>query len=192
MLIKRHGGIKLHIITNECFENEYVNNSDGETLFVTSESDKSCKFVKKLLNSKIFERNDVAFKATGLLDNLNELITNAELEGITLCEGNGHGVFVKKYPACYGIISKNQADKIIDEWVCTIYERRFLFVFESSKKDAILRLLQETAYDENIVEKLWPFLNLLIENAADAPCHNSFVVSYKKDFADLIQKAKTG
>lgn len=177
----------MQIITNDYFEKDYVKNTEGVSLFVSSESCESCGFVKKILNSEIFEHNDVAFKATGLLDNLNELIINAELEGITVCEGDGHRIVVKKYPECYGVVSNKRVDKIIDEWVCTMYERRFLFVFDNSNLDKIHLLLQETVYDENFVEKLWPYLNLLIENAADAPNHNSFIISYKKEFANLIQ-----
>ena len=177
----------MQIVANDYFETDYVKNTDGEALFVSSECDKSCEFVKKLLNSEIFEQNIVAFKATGLFDNVNELITNAELTEMTVCEGDAHRFIVKNFPACYGIVSNKQIDRIIEEWVCTIYERRFLLVFDSSKIDAILHLLQETVYDEKFAEKLWPFLNLLIENATDAPNHNSFVISYKKNFSKVIQ-----
>lgn len=177
----------MQIIANDYFEKDYVKSTEGVTLFVSSECYESCEFIKKILNSEIFEQNDVAFKATGLLDNLNKLITNAELEGITVCEGDGHRIIVKKYPECYGIVSNKQVGKIIDEWVCTMYERRFIFVFDNSNLDKIRLLLQETVYDENFAEKLWPYLKLMIENAADAPNHNSFIISYKKDFVNLIQ-----
>ena len=67
----------MQIIANGFFENEYVKKSGGQSLFVSSEYDEGCEFVKKLLDTKIIKENDFAFKATGLLDNLNELITNA-------------------------------------------------------------------------------------------------------------------
>lgn len=177
----------MQIIANEYFEKDYVKSTEGVTLFVSSECYESCGFVKEILNLEIFKHSGIAIKATGLLDNLNELITNAELEGIKVCEGDGHRIIVKRHPECYGIVSNKQVDKILDEWVCTIYERRFLLVFDNSNLDEIIHLLQETVYDENFAEKLWPYLNLMIENAADAPNHNSFIISYKKDFANLIQ-----
>ncbi len=176
----------MQIISNDYFELDFVLAENGGTRFISSEDATSCEFIKSLLNDKMFENNLIVFKASGLYDNLKELIIGAELSGMNIFDGDAKKIIVKNYPECYGVVSKEQVDKILDEWTCTIYEKRFLISVKTSKLSKVLNLLHQTVYRENFLEIIWPYVDLVIENAADAPNHNSFIVHCKKEYNDRV------
>ena len=174
----------MQIILNDYFKHDFVEITGGKTYFVSSEDASSCELVRSLLKEQESKQKVIVFKATGLSDNLKELVKNTNLINMDFVDGDEHGFVVKRYSECYGIVSNEQLQKILDEWICTIYEKRFLFSVDVSVISTVMNLLQKSIFDEEFLGKLWPFLDLAVENALDAPSHNSFVISFKQEGLD--------
>jgi hypothetical protein len=98
--------------------------------------------------------------------------------------------FVKKQPEVYAKISdKKVLSSILDDWVSTIYERRFLYFPREGQINYLCDILEKNIYlDSNNILSTWTYLDCLIENSPDAPNHNTFVLTFRKDYFNQINE----
>ena len=76
-------------------------------------------------------------------------------------------------------------DKIINDWVCTCYERRIVYFVDSSNYQNLVDLLLTQKFNTtSCLEKTWELVDLVIENLPDAPNHDTFLVISKKDLTN--------
>ena len=164
---------------------------DGEecTILVSSDDNVSCNVVYDILVN-VFLNNELVFKASGLPDNIS-----CVLEMIRNCrpihfEGDSRKFFVKRQPEVYAKIpDKKVLHDIINDWTSTIYERRFLYVLKDGQFNHLRDIIEKNVYiDSNNLINSWKYLNCMIENAPDAKNHNSFVLTFRRDYFYEIKK----
>lgn len=131
----------------------------------------------------------MVLKASGMLDNI--LIAkkyNGDL--IYFDEGDASKIFIKKFPELLmSFPNISLLDQIVDDWVCTCYERRILYFVDSKNLPLLIDLLLECKFNvSTCFEKIWPLVNLVIENLPEAPNHNTFVLMAKRDLISHTHK----
>ena len=129
-----------------------------------------------------YQTQNVLFKASGLLDNLP---SKESYDGkiIYFDKGDASKFFIKKFPELL-MSSSNTSflDEIIDDWMCTCYERRIIYFVDSKNYQALVNLLLTQKFNvSSCLEKTWHLVDLIIENVPDAPDHDTFLVVAKKD-----------
>lgn len=129
-----------------------------------------------------FQTQNILFKASGMLDNLP---SKDSYDGklIYFDNGDAHKFFIKRFPEL--LLSFNDTsliDKIIDDWVCTCYERRIVYFVDSINYQTLVDFLLTQKFNvTSSLEKVWDIVNLVVENLPDAPSHDTFLVISKKD-----------
>lgn len=96
-------------------------------------------------------------------------------------EGDASRFFVKKYPELVMVFSKvSEIDLIIDDWVCTCYERRILYFVDINNIQSFIDALFDCKFDTSVCyDKVWSLVDCIIENSPEAPDHDTFVVVSK-------------
>jgi len=191
MLIQRHGGNDMLDVLYELSSEFEIPTLDGEecTILISSDDNVSCNIVYNILVN-VFLNNELIFKASGFPDNIN-----CVLEMIHNCspihfEGDSKKFFVKKQPEVYAKISdKKVLSDIINDWTSTVYERRFLYVLKEGQFNHLRDIIEKNVYvDSNNLLSSWTHLNCLIENAPDAKNHNTFILTFRKEYLCEIKK----
>ena len=78
---------------------------------------------------------------------------------------------------------------LLDSWVSTIYERRFLYVARPDHGSDICTILERSVgADTNKLAETWDLLDCLIENSPDAANHNTFVLICRRRHLDEIKQ----
>ena len=140
--------------------------------------------IKKIIHEN-FQTQNVLFKASGMLDNLpSEDIYNGKM--IYFDKGDASKFFIRKFPELLMSLNDNDmVDKIIDDWVCTCYERRIVYFVDSINYQILVDLLLTQKFNTtSCLEKIWDLVDLVIENLPDAPSHDTFLVISKKDLTN--------
>lgn len=132
--------------------------------------------IKEYVRSNL-ESKCVILKASGMLDNINQMKDYAG-NLIYFEEGDASKFFVKKYPELVMLFSTgSQLEQIIDEWVCTCYERRILYFIDKNNVQLLVDVLRDCKFDTSVCyDKTWPLVDCVIENSPEAPDHDTFVV----------------
>jgi len=118
---------------------------DGDecSIVISSDDNTSCKLVYDIILN-VFSKKELVFKASGLQENITEVI-----DIIPNCKPiyfvGDRKIFVKRQPEIYAKISdKKIIDKILDSWVSTIYERRFIYLPKEGQINHIFDILEKT------------------------------------------------
>lgn len=193
MSIGTRGGVNnMQIISSQDFEYEFVND-EGKTVFLTSEGIESCLLVREVLKSVTVDKVNVFF-ASGLLDNLTELMEIIGCDKCTLKQNDAKKSIQKRLPEFFAIIGQDAdiLDSILQEWVSTIYERRVLINVDKSKLEEVEKIIFSDGLDINNFANVWALSDIIVENAPEAPSHNSFIISYKNHIESKLPKELLG
>ena len=150
---------------------------DAHSYLFHGENAATC--IKELVRKKL-KCNCVVLKASGMMDNISGL-KDYRGELIYFEEGDASRFFVKKYPELVMVFSKvSEIDLIIDDWVCTCYERRILYFVDINNIQSIIDDLFDCKFDTSVCyDKVWSLVDCIIENSPEAPDHDTFVVVSK-------------
>lgn len=160
---------------------------DSKSVFIYSD-DGSCKeWMTDKLNT-LRHSYSLVYRATGLEDNISEIVSKVSGEKAHYFPGDGKRVFIRKYPEYFCVINNNaEIADILDEWVSTIYEYRVLYIVNPRKRDALISILEESAdSNKNALELIMGNIDGYIENARDAPDHDSYIINLKNDVWNKI------
>lgn len=150
---------------------------DEYTFVLGSDDCTSCEIVNRIISTYL-DKDGLLFKASGLTDNIEE-IARLNTGDIQYYEGKRH-MFFSKMPECFFSLEQANLNQVLDEWVSTIYERRYIYVYPRENHDKIVEILDKYAYkDSNNLVEIWPFIDCLIENYPDAYEHNTFIITVK-------------
>lgn len=137
--------------------------------------------VKEMIHNH-YRTKDILFKASGMLDNLpSEEDYGGKL--IYFEKGDASKFLIRKFPELLMLFPDTTSlDKIIDDWVCTCYERRIIYLVDSKNHQALVDLLLTQKFNaSSCTEEIWELVDLIVENVLDAPSHDTFLVLAKKD-----------
>ena len=183
----------IKIIDNlELFDLPYIENDEVHSLYLSSEGNDSIGSVKRLLEGYSIEYT-VIFLASGMLDEIMSLKSFLEDSLICYEEGDAEKFYIKHFPKIVSYLDNPlKVQKVLDSWLCTIYERRIIYVLKKEKtQDFIKQLLLNKNSFESITKQIWPFVHCVVENSLDAPLPNTFIISgRKKEFDDIVKKLK--
>lgn len=133
------------------------------------------EYIKNSLKSKC-----VIFKACGMMDNI---VAAQDYGGelIYFDEGDASKFFVKNFPELAMLFPvESDIEQIIDDWICTCYERRILYFVDVNNLQSFIDMLLECKFDTSVCyEKVWPLIESAIENSPEAPEHDMFVLVTK-------------
>lgn len=191
MSIQVHGGNDMFNVIYDPSYDYGIPTLDGEecSIVISSDDNASCKLVYDII-AKIFFKNELVFKASGLPDNITGVLELIRDCSPVYFEGDRKKIIVKNQPEVYAKISdKKVLSAILDDWVSTIYERRFLYLPREGQINYLYNILEKNIYlDSNNILSTWIYLDCLIENAPDAPNHNTFVLTFRKDYFKEINE----
>ena len=84
------------------------------------------------------------------------------------------------------ISDTRSVDKIIDDWICTCYERRIVYFVDSKNQQALIDLLLTQKFNvTSCLEKAWDLVEFVVENVPEAPSHDTFIVITKNDLSSF-------
>ena len=189
MLIQIHGGNDMLNILYDISYDFEIPTLDGDefSILISSDDNASCRLVYDII-AEIFFKNELVFKASGLLDNITGVLDMIQNCSPVYFEGDGKKFFVKKQPEVYAKISdKKILSSIFDNWVSTIYERRIIYLPREGQINYLFDILEENIYlNSNNILSTWTYLDCMIENSPDAPNHNTFILTFRKDYFNQI------
>ena len=137
--------------------------------------------LKNIIQEK-HQTQNIVFKASGMLDNIS---STESYDGklIYFEIGDASKFFIKKFPELLMSFPNTYSlDNIIDDWVCTCYERRIIYFVDSIHYQSLINLLLTQKFNiSSCLEKIWELVDLVVENVPDAPSHDTFLVIAKKD-----------
>lgn len=192
MLIQGHGGNDMLDILYDISDEYRIPSLDGDecSIMVSSDDNASCKIVYDVIVN-IFPKNELVFKASGLPDNISRILDIIHNCSPVYFEGDSKKFFVKKQPEAYAKVSDRKVlGAILDDWVSTVYERRFLYFLKEGQVNHLHDILEKNVYvDSNNILSSWTYLDCLIENAPDAPNHNTFVMTFRKEYLGKIKES---
>lgn len=167
---------------------------DGEecSIMISSDDGSSRDIIYDILDN-IFAKNDLIFKASGYPNNIDELITFLEDTPYSYFEGDRKKFYFKRYTEVFSrITDPNIIRKIVEKWECTACERRYLYVLKNNQVDNMCNLLSSTVYqDTNNIIRAWEYLDCLIENAGDNQYHDTFVLTFRNQYAPQMNQVLT-
>ena len=169
-----------------------VLDGDEYSILVSSDDDTSCNIMYNILASA-FSNNELVFKATGLPDNISCILEKIHDCNPVYFQGDSKKLFIKKRPEVYAkIIDQNILKSIINKWVSTVYERRYIYIVQKGQYDCLCDILRKSVYVEtNNISHAWPCLDCLIENAPDAENNNTFILTFRKKYLGDIKSLLT-
>lgn len=155
-----------------------INITDGYAYLVYGDS--AAAWIKKFIQNELSPQCMV-LKASGMLDSITNV---SKYSGETVyCEkGDASKFFIKKYPEILMLLSTNGAlSQVVDDWVCTCYERRILYFVNMQNVQKLIKLLETCKYDTRVCyEKVWQLVDCVIENCPESPDHDTFIVTSKQ------------
>lgn len=141
--------------------------------------------IKNIIKKHCHNQN-ILLKASGMLDNLP---TDKCYDGEIIYFDNGDATkfFIKRFPELLMSISDTcSVDKIIDDWICTCYERRIVYFVDSKNQQALVDLLLTQKFNvTSCLEKVWDLVEFVVENVPEAPSHDTFIVIAKNDLSSF-------
>ena len=162
-------------------------NGEVNSLLLTSEDNESCSLVYKILNC-VFSNHVLIFKASGMADEINVLKSYFNNSNLHYFEGDLSKMMIKKFPEFFVVIDNFHTLKhLLNDWVCTIYERRFIYVSSVDKYGNLLKEMKKNIFNySNYLADVWPFIDGVFENLPDAPNHNTFIFSSRKNTMNTV------
>ena len=164
---------------------------DGEEkiIWISSDDKQSCDIVFNVIKN-IFFNDSVLFRAIGFPDNIQELLY--ELGNITCnyYEGDSKKIFVRKYPELFAVVDdKKVLNRIIDNWISTIYEGRFFYILPPNNYSNLKNILISKVYTgSTALLQAWKYLDCFIENVQEAENHNTFILVVRKQCFDEVKR----
>lgn len=159
------------------------------SIMISSDDSLSCEIVKKIIKS-VYSNKTILFRASGLLDNITELLNDFKDCNYMLFEESSRLFHKGRNPEVFAeVLNDSMLETILDDWVSTIYERRFLYILSEKDSNQALSLLKENMYSKtNCLDMMWDFLDCLIENSPDHENHNTFIVTLRKNDFYNVQR----
>ena len=167
---------------------EYGIPTCGEPLYAYFASGAHAASRLKSVVEANYQVKNVILKASGMLDNLPAPEDyNGNL--IYFEKGDASKFFIRKFPELLiSIPNAATFNSMIDDWVCTCYERRIIYFTDPEHAHTLIDHLCRQKFDLSAhLEENWPLVDLVIENVLDAPCHDTFLIMAKKDLEPLFQ-----
>lgn len=136
-------------------------NGEVNSLLLTSEDNESCSLVYKILNC-VFSNHVLIFKASGMADEINVLKSYFNNSNLHYFEGDLSKMMIKKFPEFFLVIDNFHTLKhLLNDWVCTIYERRFIYVSSVDKYGNLLKELKKTFSTIQIILLMFGHLSMV-------------------------------
>ena len=168
------------------FITNYINEEFTQIEFYDLNDEEKDNIIKNI--EDIFCHDIAIFRATGLWNNISELLSSFKEQKVKIYEGDKNKLFIRK---CSEIIVDiddfGLLNKVLDSYVTTIYEGRYLYLFTSDKKNEISEIIQTHIYnDNNLFEYLKNKIDCLIEKGRESMDPSSFSIIIKKEFLEKL------
>lgn len=136
-----------------------------------------------------FHIDSVIFRATGLWNNISEVIDYFKNYKIKVYEGDKNKLFVRKYPEVIVEIEDIELiDKTLEFYTNVIYEGRYLYFFKKENKQEVEKIIENYKYhDHNLFAFLGDKVDCLIENMRECEDSSSYSIIIKKTYLKNIK-----
>lgn len=95
----------------------------------------------------LFNGSNALFRATGLWENISEIVNNLKDCKVDVYEGDKNKFYMKRFPEIHvDICDIKQLNAIVDSFVNIIYEGRYLYFFDENKKVSLQKILKDNVY----------------------------------------------
>lgn len=164
-----------------------VFDNKNNIITIFSDDDYSCKLVFKIIN-RLFSDESKLYYASGLPSNISEIYEDIKQFNPYYNEGDSKRFYIRKYPkVCANITDEKSLESLIDNWVSTIYETRKIYITKKIYKNELLNcLINNASYKMKSNQVIMDYALCIIENAPEAPNHNTFVLKCRKDYLKKI------
>jgi hypothetical protein len=157
------------------------------TVFLASKNEDACIAVQHIIMN-IYSLRNIVFHSSGLQNTLHQTISILGDSSYVYYEGDESKFIVRKMPELYANIQNVTIlyDLIID-WTSTIYERRSIFLSRIDMGEYAHQYFVDVS-KRNMADndEVWTTTDCIIENAPEAPNHNSFILTFRQVFYNDI------
>lgn len=173
--------IKLTYINEEFIEIEAYYLSD-------SEKNNIIKDIKT-----VFHSDSVIFRATGLWDNVSEVLNYFKNYKTKVYVGDKNKIIERKSPEVIVEIEDIELiDKALEFYTTVIYEGRYLYLFKNENKQEVEKIIHDYKYsDNNLLGFLFDKIDCLIENMRDCEDPSSMSIIIRKTYLEKLNSIVT-
>lgn len=161
---------------------------DMEVITISSNDKSVCSLMLHIINN-VFSHSKKIFKATGLLENLEELSHRFEQSTVVIYPGSRGLLFIKNMAELHSTIrGMNDLLTVLHGWSRVIYERRFIYIPKDGDMQNIYNSMKDNLYLEvDDLCNVWDSTDCMIRNNRESEYEYSFLIVTRKQFLTAIE-----